>query len=324
MMWMEWLLSPQDVTSTDLSGEEDMHGLIFVTWEKYLSERFGCSLLTAYRKTIGETATSAPLASRVYDDTTLLAGIGAASQLTKWPADVLLREYGHYFILNGLTSHLCAYLLIKVHSGRELLLVMRHAHQQMGRTPDGLTPPLFGYEALPDDPHGFVLIYESPRKMCPVLVGAIEGAADRYGERVHIVEQACMNQEAPACRFEIHFSASLSRSRSGLETPEQRVRRRAQQQLADLVLSVLPDEDGVTLGTLQRLLQQRRTRLQEFRPYVVLEALRHLQFVGLVASTANQPGDNLTHRRYWRAPTSDKEKAWEMQRGWPSRQLLIP
>jgi len=56
-----------------------MHGLIFVTWEKYLVERFGSALLYQYRQEIGETAASAPLASQVYDDATLLAGVGAAT-----------------------------------------------------------------------------------------------------------------------------------------------------------------------------------------------------------------------------------------------------
>src|SRR5436853_547482 len=81
-----------------------------------------------------------------------------------------------------LTRHLCAYLLSQVHSGRELLLTMRHAHEQMSRTTDGVTPPLFGYEALPSHPQGLVLIYDSPRKLCAVLLGAIEGAAVRYEE----------------------------------------------------------------------------------------------------------------------------------------------
>jgi hypothetical protein len=41
----------------------------------------------------------------------------------------------------------------------------------------------------------------------------------------------------------------------------------------------------------------------QLRPSVLLEALHHLQFAGLIASTANQPGDTLTLRRYWRIPT---------------------
>ena len=299
-------LLPMTVTTTLMPGEEDMHGLIFVTWEKYLSERFDSSLLNTYRKAIGETPATAPLVSRVYDDATLLAGVGVACQLTHLPADTLLREYGRYFILNGLTRHLCAYLLSQVHSGRELLLTMRHAHEQMSRTTDGVTPPLFRYEALPSHPQGLVLIYDSPRKLCAVLVGAIEGAAVRYEERVQIVERSCMKRGADVCRFEVVFSPPISGALQLQETPEQRARRKAQQHLADFVLSVLPDRDGVTLGNLQSILHSWQASPHQRRPSVLLEALQHLQHAGLVASTANQPGDDLTHRRYWRAPTSGK------------------
>jgi hypothetical protein len=279
-----------------------MHGLIFVTWEKYLAERFGSKLLNNYRSTIGETAATSPLASRVYDDATLLAGVGAAAQLMQMPADTLLWEYGRYFMLNGLTSHLCAYLLAQVHSGRDLLLTMRDAHAQMRRTPDGLSPPLFSYEAISSDPHELALIYDSPRKLCSLLWGAIEGAADRYGEKVQVVERSCMKQGAPICRFELRFSASSSAPLEPLETPEQIARRQNQQKLANLVLSNLPDNNGLTLSELQGVLQRRQINSHFLRPSILLESLRHLQHAGLVSSTANQPGDDLARRRYWRAP----------------------
>jgi Predicted hydrocarbon binding protein (contains V4R domain) len=277
-----------------------MHGLIFVTWENYLNERFGGPLLATYRKMIGETAATAPLASRVYADTTLLAGVGAASQLTGLAADTLLYEYGRYFILNGLTSHLCAYLLRRVHSGQNLLLMMRKAHFQMSLTPDGLTPPLFEYEAIPGDPHGFMLRYNSPRQLCAVLRGAIEGAAERYGERVRIVERTCMKRGAAECRFEIHFFAPHTRANVHQDTPEQQARHMAQQQLAELVLAVLPRQDGMTLKDVQEILRSRQATAHQLRPSILLEAILHLQHVGLIASTANQPNDNLTCRRYWR------------------------
>ena len=102
-----------------------MHGLIFMTWEKYLAERFGSSFLQLFRERIGETSADFPLANRLYDDTTLLAGVGAASHLARLPAEILLREYGRYFIINGLTGQLCTYILSNIHSGRELHLTMR-------------------------------------------------------------------------------------------------------------------------------------------------------------------------------------------------------
>ena len=287
-----------------------MHGLIFVTWEKYLSERFGSTLLNAYRTTIGETSASSPLASRVYDDATLLAGVGAACKLTGLPADTLLRDYGHYFMINGLTSHLCAYLLTPLQSGRDLLLTMSNAHAQMRRTPDAITPPLFTYEPLSANPNEFALIYDSPRQLCSVLWGAIEGAAERYGERVRIVERTCMKRGAGVCRFELRFfripSGPLQQQE---DTPQQVTRRRAQQQLANLVLTALPDQDGMTLAELRVMLQRWQVSPNQLRPSVLLEALRHLQHAGLAASTANQPGDDLSRRRYWRAPTLGEERS---------------
>lgn len=282
-----------------------MHGLIFVTWEKYLAERFGSSFLNEYRAAIHETPATAPLASRVYDDAALLAGVGVVAGIASLPTNVLLREYGRYFISNGLTSHLCAYLLTQVHSGRDLLLMMRKAHEQMRRTPESLTPPIFGYEALDSDPDGLILIYDSDRHLCPVLYGAIEGAAQRYGEKVQIVETTCMSQGASACRFDIRFFAPTSGPLVHLESPEQIAQRNSRRQLADMVLSVLPDKDGMTLHDLQRIMQQwQHVNAQQLRPSIMLESLRHLQHAGLVASTANRPGDDLASRRYWRVPTS--------------------
>ncbi len=284
-----------------------MHGLIFVTWEKYLSERFGEPLLNRYRNAIGETPATAPLCIHMYSDEVMLAGVGAACQLTGVSADVLLREYGRYFIINGLTSHLCAYLLTKVHSGRDLLLMMREAHAQMSRTPDALTPPVFEYVTSAANPRELGVNYDSPRKLCSVLVGCFEGAAERYGERVQIVEHTCMKQGASMCRFDVRFSSRISAPLDRQETPEQRARQQAEEQLESLVLSLLPNQGGVTLGELQVHLQSfRLVRPDQARPATLLKALNHLSFAGLVASSANTLGDTLAIRRYWRAPTGEQ------------------
>ena len=44
-----------------------MHGLVFVTWEKYLAERFGSDLLNNYRYAIGEGIGEAPLVGAVVE-----------------------------------------------------------------------------------------------------------------------------------------------------------------------------------------------------------------------------------------------------------------
>lgn len=279
-----------------------MHGLIFVTWEKFLHERFGPELFGAYRAAIGETATTAPLSSRVYDDAHLLAGVGSASKLTHVSEESLLREYGRYFMLNGLTGHLCAYLLNQVHSGRELLLIMRDAHAQMRQTGDALTPPLFAYTSLSFDQHTLALSYDSPRHLCAVLWGAIEGAASRYGERVLIRELTCMKEGASVCHFVVQFLPS-STTRSESEDPS---RQRQQQERAHQILAVLPDKTGITLAEVQQSLRQQQVPADLLRPRVLLEGLHHLQHAGIICSTANESHDDLTRRRYWRAPRLHK------------------
>ena len=220
-----------------------MHGLVFLTWEKYLSERFTSSILKEYRDALAGTPATVTLASRVYDDDILLTGIATVSHITRVPLETLLREFGRYFITNGLTRHLCAYILSQVHSGCDLLLAMHDAHQQMSRLPEGLTPPLFQYSTQSQKPDELTLIYDSPRKLCPVLMGAIEGAAERYGEQVHVVEQTCMKRGDFVCRFDIRFSAS---STARLITPEQMQSQQAKQHFAQFILSLLPDHGGVT------------------------------------------------------------------------------
>jgi hypothetical protein len=126
-----------------LTGVASVHGLIFVTWEKYLATRFQGDIINRYRTLLDGIAPAPVLADRVYDDATLLAAVKAASNITHVPADLLLREYGYYFITNALTRHRCAYLLNQTNNGLDLLLAMHDAHEQMSRLPDGLTPALF-------------------------------------------------------------------------------------------------------------------------------------------------------------------------------------
>jgi hypothetical protein len=276
-----------------------MQGLIFVTWENYLAEQFGSRLLEDYRVALGETWDNRPLVSRVYADAALLQGVAAATTLTGASADALLRGYGHYFLLNGLTSRLCTYLLSQIDNGRDLLLAMCSAHKQMGSATQGVTPPLFQYQALSEDPNGLILLYDSPRQLCSLLLGTIEGAAERYQQRVWVRELSCRKQGAPLCRFEVHFSAPQA-ARTRQKAPKQQRSYSGLQELAELLYSVLPDQDGMTLTELRELLRQRRVNKRYLRPYLLLMALSHLHHAGWVANTANQPGDTLGNRRYWR------------------------
>jgi hypothetical protein len=278
-----------------------MHGLIFMTWEKYLDERFGTNFLHTYRDTIGESTATLPLANRLYEDATLLAGVGAASHLSHLPAETLLQEYGHYFILNWLTSHLCMYILTSVESGRDLLLAMRDAHARLRRTNDSLQPPLFEYQSV--SVSEVVLVYDSPRQLCPVLFGAIQGAAERYGETVLIQELGCMKQGAATCKIKASFSPPTT-DPMRYTRPKRAIEPGEHMRLLRQIWTTLPEAgtiNGLTLGELQeRLKLYKQVYEQQLRPAVLLEALQQLQFAGYVMNTATTVEDDLISRRYWR------------------------
>jgi hypothetical protein len=294
-----------------------MKGIIFVVWEKYLNERFGSKFLATYRQQIGETDDNRPMTGRTYPDELLTEGLNTASRLSFLSGDRLMVEYGRYFMLNGLVEYLCGHLLAQAWNGYDLLLLMREAHAQMRRTPDGLTPPLFTYEVLSEDHNHMVLTYDSKRHLCSLLEGCVYGAAERFGERVRIKEVACMKKGDPVCRFNVRFEGESWAKRATPEIIEREKRRLSNQGLSNLVLEVLPalDNEALALKDIKRAIDQhqgpyypeiyqKQRHLKSVHVSQIYTALAKLQQVGLVASTVNREGDTFENRRYWRAPTT--------------------
>jgi hypothetical protein len=295
-----------------------MKGIIFVVWEKYLTDRFGKKFVDTYRKTIGESQQDLPLTGRTYPDELLYQGLSAASRLTFVSEDRLMVEYGRYFMINGLTEYLCGYLLAQAWCAYDLVLLMREAHAQMRRTPDGLMPPLFSYEVLSDDHSRMIMTYDSPRKLCSLLEGCIYGAAERFGEKVYIREHTCMKKGAHVCRFEVHFDGESWAKHATPAMIDQERQRLSKQGLSNLILQTLAasDSDAMTLDDVYHAVKQHQgPYYPEIYQHQQIPTVSHisqiytslakLQQVGLVASTAHQADDTFSSRRYWRAPTRD-------------------
>jgi hypothetical protein len=257
------------------------------------------------------------MTGRTYPDEMMVKGLQVASRMTFFTEDRLMVEYGHYFMLNGLVEYLCGYLLAQAWCGYDLLLLMRDAHAQMRRTPDGLTPPLFEYEVLSDDHNHMILTYDSRRKLCSLLEGCIYGAAERFGETVTVRETACMKRGDSVCRFDVHFKGESWAKRASPEMIERERQRLSKQGMTNLVLQMLPPDprSSLTLGQIKRYVDQNQgpyfpeiykeqRHLRAVHVSQVYTALAKLLQIGLVASTVNQ-GDTFETRRYWRAPTRD-------------------
>lgn len=264
-----------------------MHGLIFVTWEKFLAEKYGSQTLDFYRKSIGDTPARYALASRVYEDAILLRGVSAVSQATGVRTNELLRQYGRYFMNNSITDHLCAYLLSQAQSAQDLLLAMRNS------------APL-GYAAYAEDRSKLLMKYDGHRQLCPILHGCIEGAAERFKEAVHIQERSCMQQGGVCCLMEASFARNTEPLQ--LESLAMSNKQSGDRWMDSMVLQLLPvyQEAGYTLAQVETLLKAHPgVPMEQVRISTAYKSIAHLQHAGLVASTADQ-GDTLQSRRYWR------------------------
>jgi len=270
-------------------GGGSMQGLILVTWEKFLTDHFGDAFVTLYRKAIKQAPSDAPLVSRTYADEVIQTAIITAVKLANTDTQHMLYEFGRYFMISPLVNHLCGYIFSRIHNARDMVLVMRKAHTQIDQSNNSVAPPLFTCIPLDGKPNGITVIYENPYRLCALLHGAIVGSGEYYKERVLVKECSCMLKGDPSCQFEVIFEAS-DHTRPK-ETAAQQQRRLQQQETENRVLMALPStqREAPSLLHLQKALG--------LRPLVLLEALNHLQFVGLISM---QPARELVERRYWR------------------------
>ena len=64
-------------------------------------------------------------------------------------------------------------------------------------------PPELKVTDLGED--GLEIVYTSPRRICPLLRGLVEGTGRIYDERLEIEEPECMHRGDPVCRVVVCF-----------------------------------------------------------------------------------------------------------------------
>jgi hypothetical protein len=77
-------------------------------------------------------------------------------------------------------------------------------HPEVRKLYAGAGCPHFHFHDLEDGRTG--LAYKSPRRMCRLAHGFIEGAADHYGDRVAIEHLSCMLDGHPVCRIALDWN----------------------------------------------------------------------------------------------------------------------
>jgi predicted hydrocarbon binding protein len=175
-----------------------MHGLIFASLRDYLTAEHGAAL--EEQVMAGEPLY---LLSEAYPDERFATLVDRAAEFTGHPRETLLHDFGA-FTAEKTFARLYPALFDLSPSTREFLLTVETPIHQVVRVaiPDALPPELEVAEA-----HDSVVsvVYTSPRQLCSMLRGLVEGTARHYGERVSIDEWMCMRRGDAACTFDVRF-----------------------------------------------------------------------------------------------------------------------
>ncbi len=84
-------------------------------------------------------------------------------------------------------------------------------HAEVRKLYPGAVVPEFGFEC--PDPDTMILTYQSPRKLCALAQGFIEGAAAHFGERAEVSQARCMLEGASSCEIRCRLTSAASSDR---------------------------------------------------------------------------------------------------------------
>ncbi len=138
-----------------------------------------------------------------YPDADLFKLVGAASVALKLPPEVIVKWFGKQ-MLPLLAEHYPQFF--KPHkTARAFILTLNNViHPEVRKLYPGADTPEFDFDATAPDV--LVMNYRSKRKLCALAEGLAEGAAEFFGETLHIHHPECLLRGAACCRLELRFT----------------------------------------------------------------------------------------------------------------------
>ncbi len=176
-----------------------MHGTIFLQLKKYVCEKFGDEKWDVLlEKSNLEKKIYLPV--KEYPDEDALSIVSTASKITGLATRAILEDFGE-FIVPGLLE---MYGSLVQPEWNALDLIERTEetiHKVVIRKNPGAKPPHIKSNRI--SPKEIAITYDSPRKMCALAKGIINGIAKHYETEVEIIETSCMLRGSPSCNISI-------------------------------------------------------------------------------------------------------------------------
>ena len=181
-----------------------MKGIIFNQLEAMVTEQLGADAWeTLLEQSTLQTKDGLFVGPKTYPDEDLFALVATASKVTGKPVEELVQAYGR-FLFPRLAAGYPSFLRPGMTAKTFLMSVDKVIHIEVRKLHADAGLPSLSYE---DPGEGrLVILYQSPRKLCDLAIGLIEGVGTHFKTVVTLQQTACMKRGDDACRLECTFS----------------------------------------------------------------------------------------------------------------------
>lgn len=176
-----------------------MKGVVFNLLEQVVVKKYGD---IAWDNLLEETKLSGAYTTLgSYPDEEIEKLVGAASAALNMPPSEILRWFGRE-AMPLLASHYPAFFTPHQTARSFVMSVNSIIHPEVRKLYAGAGCPHFHFE---DGADGALLLgYNSPRKLCALAHGFIEGAGDHYQQVMVVEHPRCMHKGDSNCQLSIH------------------------------------------------------------------------------------------------------------------------
>ena len=185
-----------------------MKGIVFNLLNDLVEEQFGMDLWDELIEETRPASRGSYTSVEIYPDEELLAYVGAISRHTGASVDDVVRRFGKYMLgrFAGIHPEFFA-----GHSIKSFLKSVHDViHVEVRKLHPDVVLPSFTYEDPADD--RLVMHYHSPRLLCRLAEGLIDGVSEHFGVGVTLDHSVCMHQGADHCELGLSFEQPRGRA----------------------------------------------------------------------------------------------------------------
>ncbi len=177
-----------------------MKGVIFNLIEEVVAEAFGADAWDAMLDSAGLDGAYTSLGS--YPDAELTGLVRAGAELTGTPADALVRDIGRLAIPR-LEARYPQFFAGAGDARAFILALNTIIHPEVRKLYSGAHCPHFHFAT---QGRSLLLGYDSPRRLCHLAHGFIDGLALRYDEQITVSQPRCMHRGDAMCQLQIDWA----------------------------------------------------------------------------------------------------------------------